>query len=49
MGNVIKKSIVGIVIGGILFGATNALGFPLVFQMLVFRLCDARDRRLYYS
>jgi mono/diheme cytochrome c family protein len=36
MGNVIKKSIVGIVIGGILFGATNALGFPLVFQILFF-------------
>src|SRR5687768_14430967 len=36
MGNVIKKSIVGIVIGGILFGATNALGFPLVFQLLFF-------------
>ena len=36
MGNVIKKSVVGIVIGGILFGATNVLGFPLVFQMLFF-------------
>ncbi|WHZ23085.1 MAG: hypothetical protein OJF47_002197 [Nitrospira sp.] len=36
MGNVIKKSIVGIVIGGILFGATNALGFPFVFQALFF-------------
>ena len=36
MGNVIKKLVVGIVIGGILFGATNVLGFPLVFQMLFF-------------
>ena len=36
MGNVIKKSLVGIVIGGILFGATNALGFPFVFQVLFF-------------
>lgn len=36
MGNVIKKSIVGIVVGGILFGATNALGFPFVFQALFF-------------
>ncbi|GMV52129.1 c-type cytochrome [Nitrospirales bacterium NOB] len=36
MGNVIKKSIVGLVVGGILFGATNALGFPFVFQALFF-------------
>ena len=36
MGNVIKKSLVGIVVGGILFGATNALGFPFVFQALFF-------------
>ncbi len=36
MGNVIKKSIVGVIIGGILFGATNALGFPFVFQVLFF-------------
>ena len=36
MGNVIKKLVVGIVVGGILFGATNALGFPFVFQALFF-------------
>jgi cytochrome c553 len=36
MGNIIKKSIIGLVVGGILFGATNALGFPFVFQALFF-------------
>ncbi|MBX3236618.1 MAG: cytochrome c [Nitrospiraceae bacterium] len=36
MGNIIKKTIIGVVIGGILFGATNALGFPFVFQALFF-------------
>ncbi|GAB1722120.1 MAG: c-type cytochrome [Nitrospira sp. CR1.1] len=36
MGNVIKKMVVGIVIGGILFGATKALDFPFVFQALFF-------------
>ena len=36
MGNAIKKLVVGIVVGGILFGATNALGFPFVFQALFF-------------
>ena len=36
MGNIIKKLVVGVVVGGILFGATNALGFPFVFQALFF-------------
>ena len=36
MGNVIKKLVVGVVIGGILFGATKALDFPFVFQALFF-------------
>ena len=36
MGNIIKKSIVGIIVGVILFGATNALGFPFVFQAMFF-------------
>ena len=36
MGNVIKKSIVGVIVGAILFGATNVLGFPFVFQAMFF-------------
>ncbi len=36
MGNIIKKIVIGLVVGGILFGATNALGFPFVFQALFF-------------
>ncbi|MGD9727955.1 MAG: hypothetical protein AB7V39_16415, partial [Nitrospiraceae bacterium] len=36
MGNVIKKSIVGVIIGAILFGASGALGFPFVFQAMFF-------------
>ncbi len=35
MGNVIKKMVVGLVVGGVLFGITKALEFPLVFQMHV--------------
>jgi hypothetical protein len=36
MGNVIKKTIIGVVVGGILFGVTSALGFPFVFQAMFF-------------
>ncbi|BFU95546.1 MAG: conserved membrane protein of unknown function [Nitrospira sp.] len=51
MGNVIKKLVVGLVVAGALFGITNALDFPSVFQMMfvayallgtaVFMLLDA--------
>lgn len=34
MGNVMKKLVVGLVVGGALFGVTKALDFPMVFQML---------------
>lgn len=36
MGNVIKKFVIGLIVGGVLFGITNALDFPLVFQMMFF-------------
>ena len=37
LGNILKKGGVGLVIGGLLFGATTALGFPPVFRwMFVF-------------
>ena len=37
MGNVIKKLVVGLIVGGgVLFGATKALEFPFVFQMMFF-------------
>jgi hypothetical protein len=36
MGNVIKKTIVGVIVGAILFGVTSALGFPFVFQAMFF-------------
>ena len=36
MGNVIKKTIVGVIVGAVLFGATNVLGFPFVFQAMFF-------------
>jgi cytochrome c553 len=36
MGNVIKKTIVGVIIGAILFGVSGALGFPFVFQAMFF-------------
>lgn len=36
MGNVIKKFVVGLIVGGALFGLTRALEFPLVFQMMFF-------------
>ena len=36
MGNVIKKSIVGVIVGAILFGTANVLGFPFVFQAMFF-------------
>ena len=34
MGNAIKKVVIGLVVGGALFGITKALEFPMVFQML---------------
>jgi mono/diheme cytochrome c family protein len=34
MGNVIKKLVIGLVVGGTLFGVTKALEFPTVFQMM---------------
>ena len=34
MGNVMKKLIVGLVVGGVLFGVTRALEFPTVFQLM---------------
>ena len=36
MGNVIKKVVVGLIVGGALWGTTAALGFPTVFQMMFF-------------
>jgi mono/diheme cytochrome c family protein len=36
MGNVIKKMIVGLVVGGALVGITSMLEFPVVFQMMFF-------------
>jgi len=36
MGNVIKKLVIGLVVGGALFGVTRALEFPLVFQLMFF-------------
>ena len=36
MGNVIKKLVMGLVVGGTLFGVTKALEFPTVFQMMFF-------------
>lgn len=36
MGNVIKKSVIGLIVGGALFGITKALEFPVVFQMMFF-------------
>src|ERR1041384_4271348 len=36
MGNVIKKLVVGLIVGAVLWGATKALDFPAVFQMMFF-------------
>ena len=36
MGNVIKKVVVGLVVGGALLGITMALDFPTVFQWMFF-------------
>ena len=36
MGNVIKKLMIGLVVGGALIGITRALEFPVVFQMMFF-------------
>jgi hypothetical protein len=36
MGNVIKKVVVGLVVGGALWGITAALEFPIVFQIMFF-------------
>jgi len=36
MGNVIKKLMIGLVVGGALVGVTRALEFPVVFQMMFF-------------
>lgn len=36
MGNVIKKLVIGLIVGGALFGITKALEFPTVFQMMFF-------------
>ena len=36
MGNVIKKLVVGLVVGGVLIGVTRALEFPDVFQWMFF-------------
>jgi Cytochrome c len=36
MGNVLKKSVIGLIVGGALFGITRALEFPVVFQMMFF-------------
>jgi mono/diheme cytochrome c family protein len=36
MGNVIKKLVVGLVVGGTLIGLTRALEFPVIFQMMFF-------------
>ena len=36
MGNVTKKLVIGLVVGGVLVGITRALEFPVVFQMMFF-------------
>jgi len=36
MGNVIKKVVVGLIVGGALLGITKALDFPMVFQLMFF-------------
>src|SRR5688500_5860939 len=36
MGNVIKKVVVGLIVGGALVGITMALEFPTVFQWMFF-------------
>ncbi|MEK7236397.1 MAG: hypothetical protein AAB242_07240, partial [Nitrospirota bacterium] len=36
MGNVIKKLMIGLVVGGALVGITRALEFPVIFQMMFF-------------
>src|SRR5690349_11459329 len=36
MGNVIKKLVVGLTVGAVLWGATKALDFPAVLQMMFF-------------
>lgn len=36
IGNILKKSIAGIVIGGLLVGVTKALAFPTIFQIMFF-------------
>lgn len=36
MANVIKKLVIGLIVGGALLGITRALEFPLVFQMMFF-------------
>jgi hypothetical protein len=36
MGNVIKKVVIGLIVGGALFGITRALEFPPVFQWMFF-------------
>lgn len=36
MGNVIKKLVIGLVVGGALIGITRALEFPVIFQMMFF-------------
>ncbi|HJT22215.1 MAG TPA: c-type cytochrome [Nitrospira sp.] len=36
MGNVIKKLVVGLIVGGLLFGVTKAMEFPTVFQLMFF-------------
>jgi len=36
MGNVIKKLVIGLVVGGVLVGVTRSLEFPVVFQMMFF-------------
>ena len=36
MGNVIKKLVIGLIVGGALLGITKALEFPTVFQMMFF-------------
>ena len=36
MGNVIKKLVVGLIVGAVFLGITKALEFPTVFQMMFF-------------
>jgi len=36
MGNVIKKLVIGLVVGGVLIGITRTLEFPVIFQMMFF-------------